>query len=135
MSAAQVIRRLQRETASVPGISLYMQPAQDLTIDSAVSRTQYQFTLESANPDELSEWAHRLASRLSELPQLADVASDLQDLIDLQLTVAESEYQASQAAFKTLLWSSIIVFVITLVVLSLAKWMLLRAEAKKGLKT
>jgi multidrug efflux pump len=76
---AAVIRRLQARLARVEGIALYMQPVQDLTIEDRVSRTQYQFTLESANPDELSEWAHRLTSRLSDLPQLADVASDLQD--------------------------------------------------------
>jgi multidrug efflux pump len=76
---ATVIRRLQDRVARVEGISLYMQPIQDLTIEDRVSRTQYQFTLESANPDELAQWVHRLASRLSELPQLADVASDLQD--------------------------------------------------------
>jgi multidrug efflux pump len=56
-----------------------MQPVQDLTIEDRVSRTQYQFTLETANPDELSEWVHRLTARLTDLPQLADVASDLQD--------------------------------------------------------
>jgi multidrug efflux pump len=56
-----------------------MQPIQDLTIEDRVSRTQYQYTLESANPDELSEWVHRLAARLSALPEVADVASDLQD--------------------------------------------------------
>jgi multidrug efflux pump len=74
-----VIRRLQARLAKVEGISLYMQPVQDLTIEDRVSRTQYQFTLETANPDELSEWVHRLTARLTELPQLADVASDLQD--------------------------------------------------------
>src|SRR5206468_1600287 len=78
-SAVEVIRRLQRALADVEGITLYMQPIQDLTIEDRVSRTQYQFTLESANPDELAEWVHRLTARLSELPQLADVASDLQD--------------------------------------------------------
>jgi len=76
---AAVIRRLQERLARVEGITLYMQPIQDLTIEDRVSRTQYQFTLESANPDELSEWVHRITSRLSGLPQLADVASDLQD--------------------------------------------------------
>jgi multidrug efflux pump len=76
---AEVIRRLQARLASVEGISLYMQPIQDLTIEDRVSRTQYQFTLEDANPDELAEWVHRLTGRLSQLPQLADVVSDLQD--------------------------------------------------------
>ena len=79
LSATQIIRRLQRETSSVPGISLYMQPAQDLTIDSAVSRTQYQFVLESANASEFDAWVPRLMDRLEKLPQLVDVTSDLQN--------------------------------------------------------
>lgn len=79
LSAAQVIRRLQRETASVPGISLYMQPSQDLTIDSTVSRTQYQFVLESANASEFDAWVPRLMDRLEKLPELVDVTSDLQN--------------------------------------------------------
>jgi multidrug efflux pump len=78
-AVSEVIRRLQRETAGVPGISLYMQPVQDLTIDANVSRTQYQFVLEDANPDELGRWADRLVEKLSTLPHLADVASDSQD--------------------------------------------------------
>ncbi|MGE5202608.1 MAG: efflux RND transporter permease subunit, partial [Acidobacteriota bacterium] len=77
--AAAIIRRLQRETAGVNGISLYMQPVQDLTIDATVSRTQYQFILEDANPDELAEWTGKLVDRLSTLPELADVASNLQE--------------------------------------------------------
>jgi multidrug efflux pump len=76
-SASEVIRRLQRETASVPGISAYMQPVQDLTIDDRVSRTQYQLVLESANPDDLSKWTGLLSDRLRELPELSDVANDL----------------------------------------------------------
>ena len=79
LSAAQVIRRLQRATASVPGISLYMQPSQDLTIDSTVSRTQYQFVLESANASEFDAWVPRLMDRLEKLPELVDVTSDLQN--------------------------------------------------------
>src|SRR4029077_20645501 len=78
-SASDVIRRLQRETADVTGISLYMQPAQDLTIDTSVSRTQYQFGLEDANPDEFNTWVPRLVARLQQLPQIEDVASDQQN--------------------------------------------------------
>jgi multidrug efflux pump len=63
----------------VEGIALYMQPVQDLTSEDRVSRTQYQFSIEDADPDELSAWVPRLTERLRELPQLADVASDLQD--------------------------------------------------------
>jgi multidrug efflux pump len=74
-----VIRRLKQETSGIVGISLYMQPVQDLTIDATTSRTQYRMVLEDANPDELSAWVPKLVDRLSQLPQLADVASDVQD--------------------------------------------------------
>jgi multidrug efflux pump len=77
--AADIIRRLQPKLAEVAGIALYMQPVQDLTIEDRVSRTQYQFTMEDTNIDELSEWVPRLVDRLRQAPQLADVASDLQD--------------------------------------------------------
>ena len=79
LTATQVIRRLQQETSGVRGISLYMQPAQDLTIDSTVSRTQYQFVLESANAAEFDIWVPRLMDRLAKLPELIDVTSDLQN--------------------------------------------------------
>ncbi len=78
-SATEVIRRLQPRLARVEGITLYMQPVQDLTIEDRVSRTQYQLSVEDADPAELSEWVPRLVERLRELPQLADVASDLQN--------------------------------------------------------
>ena len=78
LTASQIIRRLQRETASVPGISLYMQPAQDLTIDSTVSRTQYQFVLQSPKPEDFDIWVPRLMDRLQRLPEIVDVTSDLQ---------------------------------------------------------
>ncbi|TAM33860.1 MAG: MdtB/MuxB family multidrug efflux RND transporter permease subunit [Burkholderiaceae bacterium] len=80
ISASDVIRRLEpRLSATVPGIKLYMQPVQDLTIEDSVSRTQYQFSLQDANADELSQWVPRLVERLQQVPQLADVASNLQD--------------------------------------------------------
>ena len=77
--APEVIRRLKQELAGVEGISLYMQPVQDLTIEDRVSRTQYQFSVEDADSAELSLWVPRLVERLRALPQLADVVSDLQD--------------------------------------------------------
>jgi multidrug efflux pump len=80
LHASDVIRRLQPELArEVPGITLYMQPVQDLTVEDRVSRTQYQYTLEAADARLLTEWVPRLVERLSTLPQLTDVASDLQD--------------------------------------------------------
>ena len=77
-SAVEVIRRLQPVLAAVEGIDLYMQPVQDLSVETRVSRTQYQYSLESPDADELAAWAPRLVARLSELPQLVDVASDQQ---------------------------------------------------------
>ena len=79
LDAAGVIRRLQPKLAGVEGISLYMQPIQDLTIEDRVSRTQFQFTLESADSEELGIWTRRLIERIRQSPHLADVASDLQD--------------------------------------------------------
>ncbi|MCC6610651.1 MAG: MdtB/MuxB family multidrug efflux RND transporter permease subunit [Burkholderiales bacterium] len=79
ISASEVIRRLQPELARVPGITLFMQPVQDLTVEDRVSRTQYQFTLAAADPALLSEWVPRLLDRFHALPQITDVASDLQD--------------------------------------------------------
>ncbi|MDE2475135.1 MAG: efflux RND transporter permease subunit, partial [Alphaproteobacteria bacterium] len=64
LSASQIIRRLQQETADVTGISIYMQPVQDLSIDTAVSRTQYQFVLEDSNPAEFNTWVPKLVDRL-----------------------------------------------------------------------
>jgi multidrug efflux pump len=74
-----VIGRLQQSVASVPGVELYLQPTQDLTIDTTVSRTQYQFTLQANSLDALSNWVPQLMSRLQSLPQLSDVSSDWQD--------------------------------------------------------
>jgi len=77
--ASEVIRRLQNDAAQVEGIRLYMQPVQDLTVEDRVSRTQYQYTLSAADGKLLSDWVPRLVERLSQLPSLTDVASDLQD--------------------------------------------------------
>ena len=75
-TASQIIRRLQHQTADVTGISLFMQPVQDLSISDTVSRTQYQFVLEDANPDEFNTWVPKLVTKLQALPELEDVASD-----------------------------------------------------------
>ncbi|HEV2393240.1 MAG TPA: multidrug efflux RND transporter permease subunit [Verrucomicrobiae bacterium] len=75
-SARDIIARLRKATAGVEGISLFMQAVQDVQIDSRVSRTQYQYTLQDADEAELSQWAGRLLERLRQLPQLTDVASD-----------------------------------------------------------
>ncbi|HMN64974.1 MAG TPA: MdtB/MuxB family multidrug efflux RND transporter permease subunit [Burkholderiaceae bacterium] len=77
--ASGVIRRLQPRLAQLPGITLYMQPVQDLTIEDRVSRTQYQFSLDDADSERLARWVPRMVERMRAIPGLADVASDLQD--------------------------------------------------------
>jgi hydrophobe/amphiphile efflux-1 (HAE1) family protein len=77
-SADQVIRRLRREIAKVPGATLFLQSAQDVNVGGRTSRTQYQYTLEDADLDELSQWAPKMLAAMKKLPQLADVATDQQ---------------------------------------------------------
>jgi multidrug efflux pump len=72
-----VMQRLKNRTASLAGVTLYMQPVQDLTIEGTVSRTQYQFILQDADPVQLAEWTPKLVDKLNTLPQLADVTSDI----------------------------------------------------------
>ncbi|MES2832938.1 MAG: MdtB/MuxB family multidrug efflux RND transporter permease subunit [Pseudomonadota bacterium] len=87
-TASDVIARLKTKLAQVTGITLYMQPVQDLTIETRVSRTQYQMTVEDTDTKQLSVWTPRLVERLSRLPQLRDVTSDLQDAgLQAQLTI------------------------------------------------
>jgi multidrug efflux pump len=74
---ATVMQRIKNSTASLTGITLYMQPIQDLTIEGTVSRTQYQFILQDADPAQLAEWTPKLVDKLSQIPQLADVVSDI----------------------------------------------------------
>ena len=77
--ASGVIGRLQGQLDKLGGITTYMQPVQDLTIEDRVSRTQYQFSVQDANPDELALWVPKLVERLRRLPEVLDVASDTQD--------------------------------------------------------
>jgi multidrug efflux pump len=79
LTASQIITRIQGEVSGVIGITLYMQPVQDLTIDSTISRAPYHFVLEDANAAEFGTWVPKLVQRLSQLPQITDVASDLQE--------------------------------------------------------
>ncbi|TPI38953.1 multidrug efflux RND transporter permease subunit [Mesorhizobium sp. B3-1-6] len=76
--ASAIIRRLTQETAQVTGIALHMQPVQDLTVDSTISASQYQYVLQDSDPVELAAWTTKLTDRLTALPELADVASDSQ---------------------------------------------------------
>ena len=110
ISASDVIRRLQPELAKVAGITLFMQPVQDLTIEDRVSRTQYQFTLESPDAKLLETWVPKLVERLREARELTDVASDLQDK-GLQLFVEIDRDSAARlgitpAAINTALYNA-----------------------------
>jgi len=85
LDATQIIARLQNEVANVSGIELYMQPVQDLTIDSTVSRNQYQFVLENADGTQFNSWVPKLLAKLRTLPELSDVASDLEQTAPLAM--------------------------------------------------
>jgi multidrug efflux pump len=78
LSASDVIRRLQTKLQEVEGIKLFMQPVQNITVDDRVSRTQFQYTLEDPDPQELNLWTNRFVDRLKHLEQLEDVATDQQ---------------------------------------------------------
>lgn len=94
-SASEVIRRLKPELAKVEGITLFMQPVQDLTVDARVTRTQYQYTLEDPDLDELNTLTPRLVESLKDHPDLRDVSSDQQDR-GLQLFVEFDRSTASR---------------------------------------
>ena len=78
MSASDVIRRLKSKLDQVQGIELFMQPVQNISVDDRVSRTQYQYTLEDPDANELNDWTSRFVGRLKQLPELEDVATDQQ---------------------------------------------------------
>ncbi|MBD9397653.1 MdtB/MuxB family multidrug efflux RND transporter permease subunit [Pseudomonas sp. PDM11] len=78
VTASQVIERLRPELAKLPGIELFLQPVQDLSIEDRVSRTQFQFSLESPDPALLETWSAKMVEALRQQPELSDVASDLQ---------------------------------------------------------
>jgi multidrug efflux pump len=78
LTASEIVRRLQKEVSGIVGVSLYMQPVQDLTIDSSVSRAQYHFILQDADPGAFKIWVPKLMQRLEQLPELSDIASDMQ---------------------------------------------------------
>jgi multidrug efflux pump len=93
--APTIIRRLQGRLGDVKGITLYMQPVQDLTVEDRISRTQFQYSMEDADGKELSDWAPKLVDKLTALPQLRDVASDQQDR-GLQETITIDRDTASR---------------------------------------
>jgi multidrug efflux pump len=79
INASDIIRRLQPKLAEISGITLFMQPIQDLSVETRVSRTQYQYSLEDPDAKELGEWSPKLVSKLESLPELRDVATDQQN--------------------------------------------------------
>jgi len=99
-SADEIITRLQPKLAHVEGIGIYLQAVQDLQIDNRLARTQYQYTLEDANIDELREWAPRVLETLKTLPQLRDVASDLQ-VAGLQVSLVIDRDTASRLGISS----------------------------------
>ena len=94
-NATEIIRRLQPRLAQVAGITLFLQPIQDLTVEDRVSRTQYQYTLEDVDAKELSTWSMRLVEKLRASPELRDVASDEQNN-GLETTLAIDRDMASR---------------------------------------
>jgi len=100
IGAGDVIRRLQPELANVAGITLFMQPVQDLTVEDRVSRTQFQYTLEDPSTAELNVYAPRLLAKLKELPELRDVASD-QQVQGLQARLTFDRVTASRLGIST----------------------------------
>jgi multidrug efflux pump len=93
--AQEIIDRLNAKLAQLTGVTVYLQAVQDLQLSSQVSRTQYQYTIEDADPKELSTWAPQILDRLKKLPQLADVASDQQEGA-LQMTLVIDRDSASR---------------------------------------
>ena len=88
IAASQVIARLQKNVNQVPGIHLYLQPIQDLTVDDRVSRTQYQYTLEDPDLTELNAWTDKMVAEIRKLPQITDVATDQQNNgVSMNLTI------------------------------------------------
>jgi multidrug efflux pump len=101
VSATEVIRRLQPKlNQNVPGITLFMQPVQDLTLETSISRTQYQFSVQDVNATELASWVPKLVTKLQQLPQLVDVASNLQNQ-GLQAYIQIDRNSASRLGITT----------------------------------
>jgi multidrug efflux pump len=93
--AVEIMARLQPELAKLQGITVYMQPVQDLQIDNRVSRTQFQYTMEDADPKELAQWGPKIVERLKAVPELTDLASD-QESGGLQMSVTIDRDTASR---------------------------------------
>ena len=110
VSAAEVVRRLQRETAGVAGVTLSLQPVQEMTIDASGARAQYSFILQNVDPGELSAWTIRLMEKLEQTPQLSNVVSDMQGsglAVDLVIDRATaSRYGIAPATVDNMLYDA-----------------------------
>ncbi len=95
-----IINRLAPQLAAVSGITVYLQPVQDLTVDARVARTQYQYTVEDPDPDELAKWAPQMLDEMKKLPELTDVASD-QQISGLELHLVVDRDSASRLGITT----------------------------------
>ena len=108
--APAIIKRLQQSVAAVPGITLYLQPVQDITVDTTVSRTQYQFVLQSPAMTDLTTWVPKLMAKLHELPEITDLATDLQTQgRQVYLTIdraAASRYGVTTAQISNILYNA-----------------------------
>jgi len=96
----EIIARMQARLAGVQGITVYLQPVQDLTVDARIARTQYQYTIEDPDPGELAAWAPRMLDEMKRLPALRDVASD-QQTAGLELHLAVDRDTASRLGITT----------------------------------
>ena len=94
-SAYEIIGRLRQKVSTIPGVAFYMQVPQDINIGGRLSRTQYQYTLQDADLDEINQWAPRVLEKLRSLPQLQDLATD-QQINGATVTVSIDRDQASR---------------------------------------
>jgi multidrug efflux pump len=99
-SATAVIERLRPRLAEVPGISVYLQPVQDMTLENKISRTQFQFTLQTLDLAELNRWTQRLVEHIRQVPGIVDAASDVQDQ-GLQAYIEIDRASASRLGVST----------------------------------
>ncbi len=110
VTASEVIRRLQNEVSQIPDVALHFRPVQDVTVDSSVSRAQYHFSLQDPDPSALNIWVPKLTQRLAQLPELRDVASDIQSqglAVDLVIDrAAAARYGITPATVDNVLYDA-----------------------------
>ena len=109
--APAIAERLKAKMAKLEGVALYLQPVQDMTVDTAVSRTQYQFLLQTPKMEELAEWVPLLMEKVKAIPAVKDVATDLQlngrqVFVDIDRTAA-GRYGISVADIDAVLYDAL----------------------------